>query len=75
MISLATFSEFQLNKNQMRNVVGGQEQPQTAICTTAGGWSESFMITSQAELFSSIDTYNETHSDAIVGCENPWAEE
>jgi|GEM_PF-3474819 len=77
MVNLSTFSGSRLDKNQMKDVVGGQEQASFVQCRTAGGGYRTLMLDgpfNEDEMALAIDNYNSSQGfpgNEIVGCEVP----
>jgi len=76
MINLEVLSKLKLNEDQMKKVRGGQEQAVTMNCRNQGGFIITLNVTQQ-NYEMQIDNYNESPGagGALIGCDNPWAED
>lgn len=71
MITLKSFSEKRLSTSEMQKITGGRKPSTSWDCVGANGSSIilSTYDDSLEGLYEAIDTYNSSHSTAIVGCE------
>lgn len=71
MIALKEFNEKKLTSSEMSGIKGGYKPSTSWDCVRADG--SSYVLSTYDDsldgLYESIDSYNGTHSNAIVGCD------